>query len=53
MAAFGNDLTGLFRSTSSIPKFDIEIMTAAFPPMPPPPRPVSAASSRSSVDIAD
>ncbi|KAM0249907.1 hypothetical protein ACHAP5_002500 [Fusarium lateritium] len=53
MSAFGNDLTGLFRSTSSIPKFDIEIVTAAFPSMPPPPRPVSAASSRSSVDIAD
>ncbi|KAM0349388.1 hypothetical protein ACHAPU_003797 [Fusarium lateritium] len=57
MAAFGNDLTALFRSTSSIPKFDIEVTAASmvsvsFPPMPPP-RPVSAASSSSSGDIAD
>ncbi|KAF5661681.1 hypothetical protein FHETE_8329 [Fusarium heterosporum] len=57
MAAFGNDLQALFRSTSSIPKFDIEVTTAnmvpvSFPPMPPP-RPVSAASSSSSGEIAD
>ncbi|KAF9767996.1 hypothetical protein IL306_014777 [Fusarium sp. DS 682] len=56
IAAFGNDLSALFRSTSSIPKFEIEIVNAnivpVFPPMPPP-RPASAASSRSSVDIAD
>lgn len=52
MTAFGNDLTALFRSTSSIPKFEIELITAnvvsTFPPMPPP-RPASAASSRSSI----
>ncbi|KAF4457631.1 hypothetical protein F53441_449 [Fusarium austroafricanum] len=56
MTAFGNDLTALFRSTSSIPKFEIELIATniipAFPPMPPP-RPASVASSRSSVDIAD
>ncbi|KAF4969681.1 hypothetical protein FSARC_3127 [Fusarium sarcochroum] len=56
MSAFGNDLTALFRSTSSIPKFEIEIITApahpVFPVMPPP-RPTSAASSTSSRDIAD
>ncbi|UZP41332.1 hypothetical protein NXS19_009148 [Fusarium pseudograminearum] len=28
MTAFGNDLTALFRSTSSIPKFEIELITA-------------------------
>jgi hypothetical protein len=52
MTAFGNDLTALFRSTSSIPKFEIELITANvasnFPPMLPP-RPASATSSRSSV----
>ncbi|EGU80375.1 hypothetical protein FOXB_09123 [Fusarium oxysporum f. sp. conglutinans Fo5176] len=57
IAAFGNDLSALFRSTSSIPKFEIEIINAnivpIFPPMPPPPRPASVASSRSSVEIAD
>jgi hypothetical protein len=56
IAAFGNDLSALFRSTSSIPKFEIEISNAnivpMFPPMPPP-RPASVASSRSSVEIAD
>ena len=51
MTAFGNDLSALFRSVSSIPKFEIELITAnpsTFPPMPPP-RPASAASSRSSI----
>ncbi|KAH7182787.1 uncharacterized protein B0J16DRAFT_153557 [Fusarium flagelliforme] len=51
MTAFGNDLSALFRSASSIPKFEIELITAnpsTFPPMPPP-RPASAASSRSSI----
>ncbi|KAL6913100.1 hypothetical protein ACHAPO_005048 [Fusarium lateritium] len=52
MTAFGNDLTALFRSTSNIPKFEIELITAnvvsTFPQMPPP-RPASAASSRSSI----
>ncbi|KAF5545022.1 hypothetical protein FMEXI_6280 [Fusarium mexicanum] len=56
IAAFGNDLSALFRSTSSIPKFEIEIINAnvvpMFPPMPPP-RPASVASSRSSLEIAD
>ncbi|KAF4336717.1 hypothetical protein FBEOM_9417 [Fusarium beomiforme] len=56
ITAVGNDLSALFRSTSSIPKFEIEIVNAnivpVFPPMPPH-RPASAASSRSSVDIAD
>lgn len=56
IAAFGNDLSALFRSSSSIPKFEIEIVNAnvvpIFPPMPPP-RPASVASSRSSVEIAD
>ncbi|KAG5763136.1 hypothetical protein H9Q72_008776 [Fusarium xylarioides] len=56
IAAFGNDLSALFRSTSSIPKFEIEIINTnivpMFPPMPPP-RPASVASSRSSVEIAD
>ncbi|KAM0562572.1 hypothetical protein ACHAPJ_002262 [Fusarium lateritium] len=56
MSAFGNDLTALFRSTSSIPKFEIEIITVPVPhgfPVMPPPRPTSAASSASSRDIAD
>lgn len=49
MTTFGNDLTALFRSTSSIPKFEIELITFSnFPPMPPP-RPASAASSHSSI----
>ncbi|KAF5633350.1 hypothetical protein F52700_6151 [Fusarium sp. NRRL 52700] len=56
IAAFGNDLSALFRSTSSIPKFAIEIINAnvvpILPPIPPP-RPASFASSRSSVEIAD
>ncbi|KAM5345456.1 hypothetical protein ACJ41O_011318 [Fusarium nematophilum] len=57
MTAFGNDLSALFRSTSAIPKFDIDITTTSiypvFHPVVPPPRPVSAASSTSSRDIAD
>ncbi|KAF5020786.1 hypothetical protein F66182_7182 [Fusarium sp. NRRL 66182] len=55
MTAFGNDLTALFRSTCTIPKFEIEITTANVNPFPmmPPPRPASAASSASSAGIAD
>ncbi|KAF4974909.1 hypothetical protein FZEAL_8239 [Fusarium zealandicum] len=56
MAAFGNDLGALFRSTSAIPKFDIDIITASiYPvfPVVPPPRPSSAASSTSSHGIVD
>ncbi|KAF4490363.1 hypothetical protein FAGAP_10866 [Fusarium agapanthi] len=56
IAAFGNDLSALFRSTSSIPKFEIEIINANVVPMfprMPPPRPASVASSRSSLEIAD